>query len=48
MSALCADRAYRGRLLFAPGDRPCIALRLKKGEDVLKWGSKLVEDYSKT
>ena len=48
VSALCADRAYRGRLLFAPGDRPCIALRLKKGEDVLKWGSKLVEDYSKT
>ncbi|MBM6937564.1 transcription-repair coupling factor [Pseudoflavonifractor phocaeensis] len=48
VSALCADRAYRGRLLFAPGDRPCIALRLKKGEDVLKWGSKLVEDYAKT
>ena len=48
VSALCADRAYRGRLLFAPGERPCIALRLKKGEDVLKWGSKLVEDYSKT
>ena len=48
VSALCADLKYRGRLLFAPGDKPCITLRLKKGEDALKWGTKLVEDYAKT
>lgn len=48
VSALCEERAYQGRLLVVPGDRPCIALRLKKGEDALKWGRKLVEDYSRT
>ena len=48
VSALCADLKYRGRLLFAPGDKPCITLRLKKGEDALKWGRKLVEDYAKS
>ena len=46
VSVLCAERKYQGRLVVAPGDRPCITLRLKKGEDALKWSRKLVEDYA--
>ena len=34
--------------LFSAGERPYLALRLKKGEDALKFGRKLVEDYAKT
>ena len=48
ISTLCAERKYQGRLVVVPGERPCIALRLKKGEDALKWSRKLVEDYSAT
>ena len=39
-------RSYRSRLLFSAGERPYLALRLKKGEDALKFGRKLVEDYA--
>ncbi|WP_302497089.1 transcription-repair coupling factor, partial [uncultured Flavonifractor sp.] len=48
VSALCALEHYRGRLLFSAGEKPYLALRLKKGEDPLKWGRKVMEDYSKT
>ena len=48
VSTLCAERKYQGRLVVAPGERPCIALRLKKGEDALKWSRRLVEDYAAT
>lgn len=48
MSALCALEHYRGRLLFSAGEKPYLALRLKKGEDPLKWGRKVMEDYGKT
>ena len=48
VSALCGLEKYRSRLLFSGGERPYLALRLKKGEDALKFGRKLVEDYAKT
>ena len=48
VSALCAQAKYRGRLLFSAGEKPYLALRLKKGEDALKFGRKLVEDYANT
>ena len=48
VSALCGLEKYRARLLFSAGERPYLALRLKKGEDALKFGRKLVEDYAKT
>ena len=47
VSALCAMEKYRGRLLFAAGEKPCLSLRLKKGEDVLRLGQKLLEDYER-
>jgi len=43
---LCADVRYKGRLLFAAGEKPYLSLHLKKGEDVLKAAQKLVEEYS--
>ena len=48
VSALCGLEKYRSRLLFSAGEKPYLALRLKKGEDALKLGRKLVEDYAKT
>ena len=48
VSALCGLEKYRSRLLFSAGERPYLALRIKKGEDALKFGRKLVEDYAKT
>jgi len=48
VSALCAQERYRGRLLFSAGEKPYLSLRLKKGEDVLKLGRKLVEDYARS
>lgn len=46
VSRLCAQEKYRGRLLFSAGEKPYLALRLKKGDDALKLGRKLVEDYA--
>ena len=48
VSALCGMDKYRSRLLFSAGEKPYLSLRLKKGEDALKFGRKLVEDYAKT
>ena len=48
VSALCAMEKYKSRLLFSAGEKPYLALRLKKGEDALKFGRKLVEDYAAT
>ena len=48
VSALCGLEKYRSRLLFSAGERPYLALRLKKGEDALKLGRRLVEDYQGT
>ena len=48
VSALCGLDKYRARLLFSAGEKPYLSLRLKKGEDALKFGRRLVEDYAKT
>ncbi len=48
VSALCGGAAYRGRLLFSAGEKPYLALKVRKGEDALKLGTKLVEDYEKS
>ena len=48
VSALCGLDKYRARLLFSAGEKPYLSLRLKKGEDGLKLGRKLVEDYART
>ncbi|WP_130870044.1 transcription-repair coupling factor [Intestinimonas massiliensis (ex Afouda et al. 2020)] len=48
VSALCGMDKYRSRLLFSAGEKPYLSLRLKKGEDALKFGRKLVEDYAGT
>ncbi|MBE6970454.1 MAG: transcription-repair coupling factor, partial [Ruminococcaceae bacterium] len=47
VSSLCAQEKYKGRLLFAAGEKPMLSLRLKKGEDVLRLGQKLLEDYER-
>jgi len=38
---------YAGRLLFSPGDKPTLTLRLRKGENSLRAASTLVENYQK-
>ena len=48
VSALCGLEKYRSRLLFSAGEKPYLSLRLKKGEDALKLGRKLVEEYAAT
>jgi transcription-repair coupling factor (superfamily II helicase) len=47
ISALCAQDRWKGRLLFSAGEKPALTLRLKKGEDPLKYARLLVEDYGK-
>ena len=47
VSALLAVEMYQNRLLFSAGERPYLTLRLKKGEDALQWGRRLVEDFAK-
>ena len=37
---------YPGRMLFSPGDKPTLTLKLKKGEDPLRQASQAVERYS--
>ncbi len=48
VSELCGQTAYRNRLLFSAGEKPSLALRLRKGEDALRAAQKLVEDYART
>lgn len=45
VSSLCGSPAYRGRLLFSAGEKPYLALKIRKGEDALKLSSRLIEDY---
>ena len=37
---------YPGRMLFSPGDRPALTLKLKKGEDPLRLAAQAVERYA--
>ena len=48
VSELCAQQRWQGRVLFSAGEKPALTLRLKKGEDPLKFARLLVEDYEKT
>jgi len=48
VSALCAQKRWQGRVLFSAGEQSALTLRLKKGEDPLKFARLLVEDYRKT
>ena len=45
VSALCGGSAYRGRLLFSAGERPYLALKVRKGEDTLKLAARLIQDF---
>ncbi len=45
MAAVCGLEKYRRRLLFSAGDKPHLALRLKKGDDVIKLAGTVLEDY---
>ena len=48
VSRLCGSDKYKGRLLFSAGEKPYLSLKIKKGEDVLKLGGRLVADYAET
>ncbi len=37
---------YPGRMLFSPGDKPVLTLKLKKGEDPLRSAAQVVERYA--
>ncbi len=37
---------YPGRMLFSPGDKPALTLKLKKGEDPLRLAAQVVERYA--
>ena len=38
--------AMAGRLLFAPGDKPTLTIRLKKGEDPLRLAEQVINRFS--
>ena len=44
VSALCAGEKYKGRLLFSPGEKPYLSLRLRPGEDPLRAAHALAAD----
>ena len=48
VSTLCAGERWKGRILFSAGEKPALTLRLKKGEDPLKWARVMVEEYGKS
>ncbi|MEG1858615.1 MAG: TRCF domain-containing protein, partial [Pseudoflavonifractor sp.] len=48
VSKLCGAEKYRSKLLFSAGEKPYLSLRLKKGEDALKLGRKLVQEYGES
>ncbi len=47
VSNLCGSERWKGRVLFSPGEKPALTLRLRKGEDPLKLARALVEQYAK-
>ena len=46
VSTLCSQDRWKGRILFSAGEKPALTLRLKKGEDPLKFARLMVEDYA--
>ena len=47
VSALCGGERWQGRLLFSPGEKAALTLRLKKGENPLSLARTLVGDYAR-
>ena len=47
VALLCSMEKYKQRLLFAAGEKPHLALRLKKGDDVLKLAGIVLTDLQK-
>ncbi|MCI8415311.1 MAG: transcription-repair coupling factor [Ruminiclostridium sp.] len=45
VAQLCSMEKYAQRLLFSAGDKPHLALRLKKGDDVLKLAGIVLTDW---
>lgn len=45
VASLCGLEKYHRRLLFSAGEKPHLALRLKKGDDVLKLAALVLADY---
>ena len=45
VAQVCSDPKYKGRLLFSAGEKPHLALRLKKGDDVLKLAALVLKDF---
>ena len=48
VSAVCADRKFKGKLLFHAGEPPVLTLRLGQGEKPLQRTQALVEAYGAT
>ena len=46
VAAVCGLPKYKGRLLFSAGEKPCLTLRLKKGEPVLKLAGIVLKDLA--
>lgn len=46
VGAICSMEKYARRLLFSAGDKPHLALRLKKGDDVLKLAEIVLTDFA--
>lgn len=44
--ALCALEKYKSRLVFSAGEKPFLAFRFKKGEDVLRMGRIVLSDFT--
>ena len=45
VGALCGLEQYKNRLLFSAGEKPYLALRLRKGDDTLRCAEKLISDF---
>ncbi len=46
ISALCGMEKYRRRLLFSAGEKPYLAFRLRKGDDVLRLARIVLQDFA--
>ena len=47
IARLCSESLFKGRLLFSPGEKVILSLRLRPGENVLAWCERLVKEYTK-
>ena len=47
VARLCAEPVFQRRILFSPGEKIVLSLRLRAGEDVLAWSERLVKEYAR-